>query len=644
MWILLIGCSGGPTTEPVDDPEPTPPVPTSETGRPALGPGDVTVLVTLDGQPVQATVTVGGQPMAHTTDADGRLVLPLQRSGDEVVIASHDDARIRAATVSPATEQLTVALTRFDLSDNESYVFQDPGAPDDRDTTAQCAHCHVTLNEAWHASPHRTSASNEVVHDVYAGAAAAFDTEQACTEAGGQWWTGLQPGTGAAAQRCYLGHGALPDLNADCGEAAPCDGVATQTGGCADCHAPGIDGALGGRDLLEATGFAYDYGVHCDVCHKVESLDVGAEAGVAGWLRIVRPSEAPTIAGLAEQPLQFGPYDDVPHPRMGSVHRSFFHEAVLCGGCHELHQPVLVPGQTADPVRWPTGRLPIHTTFSEWLEGPISPQSPCQSCHMPPDPTVGNSSDLGNEFDVEPGLVGGWYRPPGSVRAHSWVGPRQRDSGMLELAVALDLEVEAGKSEVLARVTVSNVGAGHAIPTGEPLRSLLVLVEATCGGEALEPLSGDVLPGWAGALDERSSAVDWSVWPGASVGDQVVVVRRPGGFRDYQGPGVFGDGTFAAADKGLPLEVWAGRSTVVGVSGDAVTFDAPLPAGDVAYRVVASRLPSDGEGVSARAGAPGFAYARVLADAEGRPMAPHHRAVDVVSDNRLMPQRSATSE
>ena len=43
------------------------------------------------------------------------------------------------------------------------------------------------------------------------------------------------------------------------------------------------------------------------------------------------------------------------------------------------------------------------------------------------------------------------------------------------------------------------------------------------------------------------------------------------------------------------------------------------------------------------AGAPGFAFARVLADADGEVMVPHHRAVDVVSDNRILPQQAWTS-
>jgi hypothetical protein len=190
------------------------------------------------------------------------------------------------------------------------------------------------------------------------------------------------------------------------------------------------------------------------------------------------------------------------------------------------------------------------------------------------------------------------------------------------------------------RATVTNAGAGHALPTGEPLRAVLLLVEATCGGEPLVPTGGDVLPDWAGALDAGPPG---TTWPGAAVGDRIRVVARPGGFVDYAGFGPFGDGTFDAAEKGLPVEVWAGEAAVTAVAGDEVALDRPLPAGDLAYRVPALALPADGDPARPLAGAPGFAFARILVDAAGTPMVPHHRAVDVRSDDRLMPQASSTS-
>src|SRR5690606_20946227 len=66
--------------------------------------------------------------------------------------------------------------------------------------------------------------------------------------------------------------------------------------------------------------------------------------------------------------------------------------------------------------------------------------------------------------------------------------------------------------------------------------------------------------------------------------------------------------------------------------------------GDVAYRGSGAALPLDGDPVTARAGAPGFAFARVLVGPDGRRMVPHFLAVDVASDNRLLPQRTWTTE
>jgi hypothetical protein len=541
--------------------------------------------------------------------------------------------------------EIQIDLERFKLGDNEGYAFQDPGEPTRRDNSSQCAHCHVTLTDAGFASPHRSAAKNPAVHDVYAGAVAAITSESECTAAGGRWWTGLEPGSGAPKERCYLGDGALSAINTGCGTTGPCDGVATAFGGCADCHAPGIDGKLGGRNLLEARQLAYDYGVHCDVCHRVESVDLSAsEPGVAGRLRLLRPRELSNSPGIGEWlPLTFGPWRDVPNPRMGSVARSHFQDGTLCAGCHQQEQRVLVAGASIDGARWPSGRLPVHTTFDEWKSGPLS-GSPCPSCHMPPDPTVGNGADLYNVFEGPEGPATGWRRPPGSVRRHAWYGPRQPESRMAELAAAVLVEKTVSGGELVAKVTVKNVGCGHAIPTGEPLRSLVLLVEASCNGAALSPTGGDVVPDFAGFLARKLAGENFNEWPGARAGEIVRVVRRTGGYRDYEGFGPFGPGGFAAARKGMPIEELAGEARITAVAGSSVSFDRVLPAGDVAYRVESGGVAKDGENAIGRAGAAGFGFARVMVGADGRRMVHHALAVDVASDNRILPQKSFTTE
>ncbi len=624
---------------------------TADSGTAPLDPVQVDVTVTLDGAPVEGALVVqGGRSSVEVfTDASGAasVVADLAVVGDHMIVAAHPDARSAGVEIPDGGGAIAIELTRYDTSDNLDYSFQPAGSPDNRDSTLYCAHCHVTLVTDWYASPHRTAASNPVVHDLYAGAAAAWSSEGACSAAGGRWWEGVEPGTAAPGYRCYLGDGALPALNEGCGDSSPCDGVAAVTGGCADCHAPAIDGELGGRDLLEATGIAYDEGVTCDLCHKVRSVDLDAELpGVGGALAVLRPSEPPSSPLLGEfQPLFFGPYADVLNPAMSASHSELFHEAELCAGCHEHDQPVLVPGEQLDPARWPDGALPIQSTYSEWAEGALgSAAVACQACHMPPAPEVGNAADLYNIFeDVFVGVSGGWERAPGEVRHHAWFGPRQPESQMLELAAALELSEALDGADWVAQVTVRNAGAGHALPTGEPMRHVVLVVTARCGGEALEPVGGDAVPDLGGALDSRGVAEDWASWPGAAVGDLIRVVRQDG-WREDPGPGAFGDGTFTGEARGLPQWTVVGASTVLSADADgAVTLDAPLPAGDVAYRVRAGE-PEDGAAPGTWAGAAGHAFAKVLTDGAGRRMVPHFLAVDVASDNRLMPAAELTTE
>ncbi|MFK7926985.1 MAG: hypothetical protein AB8H79_02260, partial [Myxococcota bacterium] len=159
-----------------------------------------TVTVTLDGQPIPgATVIQGGRGTSYRTDAQGRVTVTVDRTvrGDIALIASHPEARIVPYFISEEpTANITISLTRFDPQDNPEFIFQDPGEPTRRDNTRQCGHCHVTLNDDWFDSPHRTSASNPFVHDVYGGSASNLAQSDDCNESGGIWTTGPTPGGG----------------------------------------------------------------------------------------------------------------------------------------------------------------------------------------------------------------------------------------------------------------------------------------------------------------------------------------------------------------------------------------------------------------------------------------------------------------
>lgn len=633
--LLLLACTDTPTidSDPMDSPTDT------QDSTEVLESLDVVVNVTLDGEAVEgAWVVQGGRSGHQLTDTEGSAALTLDMSldGEVAVVVSHPQARTAHQAIRDGAEtNFLVELIRYDDSDNLDYVFGDPGFPDQDDTTAQCSHCHKTINRSWYGSPHREAASNPWVQGLYAGTA---ELDQAsCEEAGGSWSQGLEPGTRAAIERCYLGPGTLTDLN-ECSEG--CDESATVFGQCADCHAPGINGILGERDLLEAVGLEHSEGVSCDVCHKVESTDPENTApGVAGWLRVLRPSEE---GGLGQEffPLMFGPYPNVASPVMAAAPREHFQDGSLCGGCHEHWQEALMPSSTLDAERWPEG-LPVHTTYSEWQQGPLGDALACQSCHMPPDPRVGNAADLGNIFDLSPGVVPGWLRPAGEVRQHSWVGPRTPESQMLQLAAGLDLKLETLQGGWQVSAKVSNVGPAHYIPTGEPMRQIFVVVQATCQGQPMASTGGNALPAWLGALESQESGADWTRWADAQAGDVIRVVRDAGPLA-YSGWGPFGDGSFE--EKGLRDERVVGSAVVTSVAEGVVGLDGELPAGDRAYLVRGTELPSSSEQSAGMwAGAPGMSFQRVMAGSDGAWMVPHHAAVDVVADNRIAPGESASS-
>jgi len=334
---------------------------------------------------------------------------------------------------------------------------------------------------------------------------------------------------------------------------------------------------------------------------------------------------------------------------MGSVQRDHYRQSAFCGGCHEHRRGALV-GDGLDPLRWPDGELPIQSTLTEWQNGPLNDSMHCQQCHMPvADAEVTNGADLQRMPKAETGISGGWIRPLGSVRKHLWLGPRTPEeeggSTLLKDSAVVVVDSKVVDGEVVADVTVANAASAHAVPTGEPLRSMVLYVQARCGDTVLKATGGDAIPDFGGALARQAGGEDWTKWPGAAPGQVVRVINRTDEWHDYDGFGPFGDGTFAAGEKGMPVERVVGQSTILSVADDVVTFDAPLPQGNVAYLgEAAPNAPAEGDAVKALAGAPGFAFARVLVGANGKRMVHHYEAVDVASDNRPLPGGSWTSQ
>jgi hypothetical protein len=617
-----------------------------------------------DGTPVaEATVMVGGQPDSSVlTDAEGSYAVWFTEigMGEPAIVAAKQGYRSTAREFFSPDTPLDLRLKLVGPPDNESYSYQDPG-DGYNEAKEDCSHCHTNFVLDWVNSKHAESAHNPLLQDLYAGVNRALMTEADCLDAGGVWSMGLEPGTvSTAVAKCYIGGGVLSDLNTGCGGpgALACDDPAlpegewpTAFGACADCHAPGIEGPAGGRDLHDAHGLAFERGVHCDFCHKVRDIDMSQPPGAGLRLILGRPSE-PGENTFEWDPVYFGPLIDVPNVAMGGSIQPKFDDSVFCAGCHEQNQQALLPGEALDPELWPDG-LPIHSTYSEWEDGPYNlEETPCQFCHMPGDTEATNAVDIAQPDDQS--IAFGFPRAPADIRRHTFRGPLQGNDRLIDTALYVSLSVERTVGAIEATVSVANLGCGHAIPTGEPMRALVMVVEAEGDCGLLAGTDGMTIPDTGGALAhgiEGISATSTTTtihWPEAAAiaepGQVVRAVRPSGIFDDYTGIGVFADPGLDAEAKGMEIEVPVGQATVTAVIDQTIHLSVALPTeeGDQLYLGDDWReAPVDGDASRHLAGLPGTTFSKVLVDSSGTRHVPHYKAVDIASDNRIAPGTNA---
>ncbi len=616
-----------------------------------------------DGAPVEGAIVLQGGRSTEPTQqsgSDGSFAIELsQGDGVATVVATKRGFRSQGSEIYILpTEPLVLTLYAIAPPDNVDYRYGEPGEGGDPSTNF-CGHCHALMTQQFQQSGHAHATRHELLQDLYAGVSRAHDTATSCEAAGGTWRRGRIPGTASdGTMKCYLGAGVLPDLNPACGGAGqpacddpqlPVADAPDAFGGCADCHAPGIDGVAGGRDLHEATGIAFSSGVSCDPCHKVAGIDMTQRAGVGGRLMLGRPNE--TNPDDSVRNVFYGPLLDVPNGFMGGSLVPSFAASTYCAGCHEHDQPALIPGEVLASARWPDG-LPIHSTYSEWLQSPAAARGePCQGCHMAPIVGLYNTLDVATPEDAS--LASGFARPPEQIRSHRFEGALDGEPRMIDGAVDLQIAIAdiggAGRT-IEITVTANNRAEGHAVPTGEPLRSLVLVVDAACDATAMTPTGGPTIEQAGGARataimgsDATAAGVMLTWTAGAALaqpGQIVRAVRATRNFQPYPGIGIFADPRLSPTAKGIAIMAPVGQASVVGVSGATLTLDAALPLapGDVLY--LGDAWPStvaDAEPARQLAGLPGLLFARTLLDASGRRHVPHHLAVDIASDNRLSP-------
>jgi hypothetical protein len=212
---------------------------------------------------------------------------------------------------------------------------------------------------------------------------------------------------------------------------------------------------------------------------------------------------------------------------MAASYNPLFESGRFCSTCHS-HLKRLGPGRNWDRRKiysdedWTAFGfenntiLPIQTTYQEWKQwqnalpaGDPNKDKKCQQCHM----SWQKRLLPYDNFVVEGGARRMWgsYRLPEQIRPHHFEGSTK---AQLQNALAMEIEGETKGNELLVKVHISNTNGGHWVPTGEPMRSVLLLVEArNSEDKPLELIRGSRLPEWAGVGDPKKG--DYSGFPGS---------------------------------------------------------------------------------------------------------------------------------
>jgi hypothetical protein len=137
-----------------------------------------------------------------------------------------------------------------------------------------------------------------------------------------------------------------------------------------------------------------------------------------------------------------------------------------------------------------TGGTVIYNSYGEWLDSPYSNPATgktCQDCHMP-------VSDA--QFTVFP-EKGGILRD--YVPFHDHYMPGASDANLLQHAVSLASSVKHVGDQLQVQVSVTNDQTGHSVPTDEPNRSMILVVEAVdAQGKTVNLVQGPTNPAWSG--------------------------------------------------------------------------------------------------------------------------------------------------
>lgn len=265
------------------------------------------------------------------------------------------------------------------------------------------------------------------------------------------------------------------------------------SGNCANCHAPGIAVDQPFTANMTSVRDQITSGIHCDFCHKVGGvyLDPANKqvypntAGVLS-MRMLRPPEGDQIF--------IGPYPDIHDP---DTYHPVFSQSDFCAPCHQFSF-------------WGTQ---IYNSYGEWLASDYAVQGiTCQDCHMAPN---------GDQYFALP-ETGGLSHPPETIPSHQQLGIKDIAFMKSTLDLAVSHEVTNGVLDLT--VSLTNIAAGHHVPTDHPGRHIILVVQAfDPHGNSIPSTQGAQIPSWAGDFYGETGVVYAKVLEDAKTGDYPVV-------------------------------------------------------------------------------------------------------------------------
>lgn len=201
---------------------------------------------------------------------------------------------------------------------------------------------------------------------------------------------------------------------------------------CARCHAPAAVYTSDTRWERQSTW----EGVTCDFCHSVREVRLSAER--------------PFVLDVGA--VKTGPLPNVVSPGHGTRYAAMYASAMLCAPCHQFVN---------------SRGFNVLSTYAEWQASEYGKgEVTCQQCHM--------RAAAGKIVDPKVAKT-----PGAEVNLHEMPGGHS----VVELNRALHALISAERrdDQVVVTMRIANRGAGHALPTGSPLRSIVMEVEVDSG-------------------------------------------------------------------------------------------------------------------------------------------------------------------